>query len=106
MAALEAEKAQAAAEIAAMPDTTPVALHPNLPVLYRAKVEELERLLADAGAGRGGHGGDPVDDHPDRADPAGGGRDGRRAGGRSRADPGDLRRGRTHERPPGWRAFW
>ena len=51
MAALEAEKAQIVAEIAARPDTTPVALHPNLPVLYRRKVEELERLLADAELG-------------------------------------------------------
>ena len=39
------------AELAARPDTTPVALHPNLPVLYRRKVEELERLLADAELG-------------------------------------------------------
>ena len=45
MAALEAEKAQLTAELATRPDTTPVALHPNLPVLYRRKVEELERLL-------------------------------------------------------------
>ena len=52
MAALEPEKAQLVAEIAAKPDTAPVALHPNLPVLYRRKVEELERLLADAELGR------------------------------------------------------
>ena len=51
MAALEAEKAQLVAELAAKPDTAPVALHPNLPVLYRRKVEELERLLADAELG-------------------------------------------------------
>ena len=51
MAALEAEKAQLVAELAARPDTTPVALHPNLPVMYRRKVEELERLLADAELG-------------------------------------------------------
>jgi site-specific DNA recombinase len=47
MAQLEAEKAQVLAELATMSAPAPVALHPNLPVLYRRKVEELERLLAD-----------------------------------------------------------
>jgi site-specific DNA recombinase len=47
MAQLEAEKAQVTAELATMSAPAPVALHPNLPVLYRRKVEELERLLAD-----------------------------------------------------------
>ena len=51
MAALEAEKVQIRAELATSPDTTPVALHPNLPVRYRRKVEELERHLADAELG-------------------------------------------------------
>ncbi len=51
MTALEAEKAQLRAELAARPDTAPVALHPNLPALYRRKVEELELLLADAELG-------------------------------------------------------
>ena len=47
MVALEAEKARLVAELAAKPDAAPVALHPNLPVLYRKKVEELEAVLAD-----------------------------------------------------------
>ena len=47
LATLEAEKAKATAELADLPEATPVVLHPNLPALYRRKVEELERLLAD-----------------------------------------------------------
>jgi site-specific DNA recombinase len=47
LAALEAEKGGLAAELAERPCATPVALHPNLPALYRRKVEELERLLGD-----------------------------------------------------------
>ena len=49
--ALEAEKARLVAERAAKADTPPVALHPNLPALYRKKVEELEAVLADAELG-------------------------------------------------------
>ena len=51
MGALEAEKARLVAELAAKADTPPVALHPNLPALYRKKVEELEAVLADAELG-------------------------------------------------------
>ena len=47
MAALEADKAALLAELAASPQTAPVALHPSLPQLYRRKVERLESLLAD-----------------------------------------------------------
>ena len=47
MTALEAEKAQLTAELRPSRDTAPVALHPNLPALYRRKVEELEAVLAD-----------------------------------------------------------
>jgi DNA invertase Pin-like site-specific DNA recombinase len=47
MTALEAEKAQLQAELASTPDAAPVALHPNLPAIYRRKVEELEAVLAD-----------------------------------------------------------
>ena len=36
---------------------TPVALHPNLPMIYRRKVEEMEAELADPELGAGGHGG-------------------------------------------------
>ena len=39
------------AEIAAKSETTPLALHINLPFLYRRKVEELKWLLADADLG-------------------------------------------------------
>ena len=38
-------------ELAVRPDATPIALHPNLPLLYRKKVEELEAVLADPGLG-------------------------------------------------------
>ena len=51
MATLEAEKAQLRTAMAAKPAATPVALHPNLPVMYRRKVEELERPLTDAELG-------------------------------------------------------
>lgn len=51
LAQLEAEKTEAMAELTAMSVMPPVALHPNLPALYRRKVEELERLLADAELG-------------------------------------------------------
>ena len=51
MAALEGERLRLVADIAAKPDTTPVELHPNLPLLYRKKVEELEAVLADAELG-------------------------------------------------------
>jgi hypothetical protein len=47
MIALETEKAQLEAELAAKPDTVPVALHPDLPQIYRKKVAELEAVLAD-----------------------------------------------------------
>ena len=47
MTALEAEKAQLVTDLAVKPDPTPIALHPNLPLLYRKKVEELEAVLAD-----------------------------------------------------------
>ena len=43
--ALEAEKASVAAELAAMPVPTPIRLHPNLPQLYRQKVEALTETL-------------------------------------------------------------
>ncbi|HEX6011602.1 MAG TPA: recombinase zinc beta ribbon domain-containing protein [Geminicoccaceae bacterium] len=53
LAALEAEKGRRlAAELAALPDTAPVTLHPNLPALYRRKVEELERPPGDPELGR------------------------------------------------------
>ena len=51
MTVLEAEKAQLVTELAVRPDATPIALHPNLPLLYRKKVEELEAVLADPGLG-------------------------------------------------------
>ena len=51
MAALEAEKAGCVTELAAAATPSPVSLHPNLPALYRRKVEELERLLGRPGAG-------------------------------------------------------
>ena len=51
LGALEAEKARSVAELAAKTDAPPVALHPNLPALYRKKVEELEAVLADAELG-------------------------------------------------------
>ena len=51
LGALEAEKARLVAELAAKADIPPVALHPNLPALYRKKVEELEAVLADAELG-------------------------------------------------------
>ena len=51
MGALEAEKARLVAKLAAKADTPPVALHPNLPALYRKKVEELEAVLADTELG-------------------------------------------------------
>ena len=105
MAALEAEKAQITAELATRPDTTPVTLHPNLPVMYRLKVEELERLLADAELGAEAMAAIRSTITRIVLTPRADGRDGRGAGGRSRPDPGDLRRGRTHERPPCGRAF-
>ena len=70
MAALEAEKARLVTELAAKPDATPIALHPNLPVLYRKKVEELEAVLADPELGPEAMEAIRVDDHPDRADAA------------------------------------
>ena len=101
MAALEAEKAQLVAELAAKPEPTPVALHPNLPLLYRKKVEELEAAAGRPGARARGDGGDPrvitrivLTPRPE------GGMDGD-ARGRSGADPGDLRRAPNAERPPG-----
>jgi hypothetical protein len=52
MATLEAEKAQLQAELSARTEPAAVALHPNLPLLYRKKVEELEPLLAETWPGR------------------------------------------------------
>ena len=108
MAALEAEKAQLMAELAAQPDATPVALHPNLPLLYRRKVEELEAVLADPELGAEAM--EAIRSMIARIvlTPRAGGRHGGGAGGRPRADPGDLRRVRERsERPPGERrAFW
>ena len=47
MIALETEEAQITAEVATKPSVRPVVLHPNLPEVYRKKVEELEAVLAD-----------------------------------------------------------
>ena len=52
------------------------------------------------------HGGDPLDDRADRADPCGTRWHGGGAVGRSRPDPGNLERVRTQQRPPCGRAFW
>ena len=51
MTALEAEKAQLVTDLAVKPDPAPIALHPNLPLLYRKKVEELEAALVDPSSG-------------------------------------------------------
>ena len=45
MIALETEEAQITAEVATKPSVRPVVLHPNLPEVYRKKVEELETVL-------------------------------------------------------------
>jgi len=45
LAALETEKTSIAAELSGMPVPTPIRLHPNLPQLYRQKVEALTETL-------------------------------------------------------------
>ncbi|MFN8722579.1 MAG: recombinase family protein [Rhodospirillales bacterium] len=45
LAKLEAEKLMIEAELSAEPVVSPVQLHPNLPQMYRRKVEELEAAL-------------------------------------------------------------
>ena len=52
MIALETEKAQITAEVATKPSVRPVVLHPNLPAIYRRKVEELEAVLVTCSPGR------------------------------------------------------
>jgi site-specific DNA recombinase len=47
MAELEAERARLAAALEATAPAPPVALHPNLPALYRRQVERLEAALND-----------------------------------------------------------
>ena len=47
MAELEGERARLAAELEASFRAPPVALHPNLPELYRRQVERLEAALND-----------------------------------------------------------
>jgi site-specific DNA recombinase len=47
MAELEAERARLAAALEATSPAPPVALHPNLPALYRRQVERLEAALND-----------------------------------------------------------
>jgi site-specific DNA recombinase len=44
---LEAEKARLENELADTEAPSPISLHPNLPALYRRKVEDLEKLLTD-----------------------------------------------------------
>ena len=51
MTALEAEKAQLVTDLAVKPDPTPIALHPNLPLLYRKKVEEWRRCWLTLSSG-------------------------------------------------------
>jgi site-specific DNA recombinase len=83
LGALEAEMARLAAERAAKADTPAVALHPNLPALYRKKVKEFEAVLADAELGAEAMDAIPLDDHAHRPHARRGGRHGSGAGGRS-----------------------
>ena len=47
LAELEQEKDRLVNELAESDAPSPISLHPNLPALYRRKVEDLEKLLTD-----------------------------------------------------------
>ena len=48
LTALEAEKTELQKQLAEMPVATPIVPHPNLPAVYRRKVERLTETLADS----------------------------------------------------------